>query len=292
VLLDGALGTELERRGVGTPLPLWSAAALLGAEPTLLEIHSEYALAGAEVLTACTFRTNPRTLARAGMAGRDRDLTRRAVELARQAADKAAHPVWVAGSVAPVEDCFLPDLVPPDTDLKTEHQRHADNLRAAGVDLALIETMNTTREAAVALECATRAGLPAGVCLVLKDPGHLLGGDRLEEAVGRLARLEPMFLGLNCNAPEVSTEALRRLRRCWPGPAAVYANLGFIGGAGVGRGGGDSNASASRAGAPPDLESYLTAARGWVSDGARIVGGCCGTGPVLIAALRRDQGEP
>ncbi|HVP39584.1 MAG TPA: homocysteine S-methyltransferase family protein [Candidatus Saccharimonadales bacterium] len=277
VLLDGALGTELERRGAGTALPLWSAGALVEAQATVLEVHTEYVLAGAEVLTACTFRTNPRTVGRAGMAGRDAVLTQRAVDLAREAAANAAHPVWVAGSVAPAEDCFRPELVPPAAELAEEHARHAANLRAAGVDFALIETMNTAREAAVALTCAREAGLPAGVCWVLRDAGHLLGGDPLGEAVAGVAAMAPLFVGLNCNSPELTTEALRELRRHWSGPAAAYANLGRTGAGGW-----------RRAGGPADLVRYREAAREWVRGGARLVGGCCGTGPALIAGLRRD----
>jgi S-methylmethionine-dependent homocysteine/selenocysteine methylase len=279
VLLDGALGTELERRGEPAPLPLWSAAALLGTGESLRAIHRDYVRAGAEVLSACTFRTNPRALGRAGLAGRDAGLTRRAVELAREAADGSAHPVWVAGSVAPVEDCFEPGRVPAEAELAAEHRRHAENLVAAGVDLALIETMNTAREAAAALSAARQAGLPAGVCLVLRDPEHLLGGDRLEDAVALLAPLEPLFLGVNCGPPGRCTQALAVLARTWPGPRAVYANLGT-----------DVDGRWRHGGGPDETRDYLEAARGWVKSGARLVGGCCGTDPGLIARLRSEVG--
>jgi S-methylmethionine-dependent homocysteine/selenocysteine methylase len=172
--------------------------------------------------------------------------------------------------------------MPPDAELEAEHARHAGNLRAAGVDLALIETMNTAREAGVALRCARQAGLSAGVCLVLKDARHLLGGDPLAGTAAHLAALDPLFLGLNCNSPELSTEALGLLRRSWNGPVAVYANLGSeVAGGGW-----------SRGGSAADARRYRTAARGWVRDGARLVGGCCGTGPALIAALGRDLRAP
>ena len=197
VLLDGATGTELERRGVSTHLPLWSARALEDAPEIVLNIHTEYVMAGAEVVTANTFRTNPRTLSRAGLGERDVALTARAVALAREAADAAAHPCWVAGSVAPVEDCYHPELVPSDFELEAEHRRHAANLKSAGVDFILIETMNTAREARAALGAAREAGLPAGACLLLRDSDHLMGGHALEAAIEELAALEPLFLGLN-----------------------------------------------------------------------------------------------
>ena len=115
VILDGALGTELERRGVETGLPLWSTHALLEAPETVESILREYAQAGAEVLTAGTFRTQARTLARSdvpGLADLAEEITARAVDLARRAASAVDAPVWIAGSAPPLEDCYRPDLVP------------------------------------------------------------------------------------------------------------------------------------------------------------------------------------
>src|SRR5438445_512535 len=90
ILLDGAMGTELERRGIPTPLPLWSAAALLDHPDQVREIHEDYVRAGADVITADTFRTTPRALEKAGRAREEaRVLTQRAVALAGEATDGA-----------------------------------------------------------------------------------------------------------------------------------------------------------------------------------------------------------
>ncbi len=85
LLLDGAMGTELERRGAPCELPLWSARALLENPELVSRIHSDYIAAGAELLTANTFRTQRRTLAQAGLSDRARELTHKAVRLARAA---------------------------------------------------------------------------------------------------------------------------------------------------------------------------------------------------------------
>jgi S-methylmethionine-dependent homocysteine/selenocysteine methylase len=105
IVLDGATGTELGRRGVETRSKLFSAAALLDEKGrrTLLQIHRDYLKAGAQVITANTFRTNPRT---AGP--RWRELTELAVHIAKESGARA-----VAGSLAPVADCYLPELRPP-----------------------------------------------------------------------------------------------------------------------------------------------------------------------------------
>ncbi len=103
VLLDGAVGTELSRRGVRTTLPLWSATALLDGEAlqTLAQVHLDYARAGAQILITNTFRTTLRALQPARHGDNWRLLNRRAVEAARAAADATdTHPCLVAGGLA------------------------------------------------------------------------------------------------------------------------------------------------------------------------------------------------
>jgi S-methylmethionine-dependent homocysteine/selenocysteine methylase len=85
LVLDGAMGTELERRGAPTPRPLWSAAALIGHPEVVEAIHRAYIAAGADIIVANTFRTNGRTLRSAGLLERGEALNRTAIELARRA---------------------------------------------------------------------------------------------------------------------------------------------------------------------------------------------------------------
>src|SRR5260221_11158877 len=118
LILDGATGTELERRGFATRLPLWSAGAI-DADPELVaRIHADYLAAGVDVITANTFRTQRRTLAHAGSGARAEELTCRAVELARRAAGDRA---WVFGSSSTLEDCYHPERVPDPALLARAH---------------------------------------------------------------------------------------------------------------------------------------------------------------------------
>ena len=119
-LLDGPLGTELNARGVVTDLPLWSAATIETAPDLIAAIHCDYADAGATVHTANTFRTKRRTAA----AEWER-LARGAVRIAR---DVVPNSHRIAGSIAPLEDCYRVDLSPAD-DSRAEHRELADALR-------------------------------------------------------------------------------------------------------------------------------------------------------------------
>ncbi len=277
IVADGATGTEIERRGLHTGLPLWSSHALIERPEAVEEIHRDYVAAGAEILTANTFRTQARTLARAGAGDRARELTHLAVALARRAAGGSDRMIFVAGSMPPLEDCYRPDRVPPDADLEREHREHARHLADAGADLLLIETVNTVREARAALAAAGSTGLPVWVSFVCGPEARLLSGETLDDALAAVARFSPAVVGVNCLPP-------RHVGACLPllaagaAPFGVYANLGEP----------DDESGFTRSD-ECDPEDFAAHARIWRRSGARIVGGCCGTGPDHIRALADDR---
>lgn len=278
LVLDGATGTELARRGIDTPLPLWSAAALETAPQVVQAIHRDYILAGADVIVANTFRTNPRTLRGAGRVEAGPELNRIAVALARQAASAdSGRSALVAASVAPVEDCYHPGRVPDENVLNREHGRMTDWLAAAEPDLVWIETMNTVREARAAARAAVASRIPFAVSFVTAESGDLLSGEPLEDAVDAVEPFEPLAIGLNCIPPEGITANLPRLRRCTDRPAAVYAHLGnpepILGW------------SFSSEVAPAEYAAHV---RRWLELGATIIGGCCGTNAGHISAIRDE----
>lgn len=272
ILLDGALGTELERRGVASGLPLWSTHALLEAPEVVAAIHREHAAAGAEVLTAASFRTQRRTLARAGMGERAEELTRRAVELARRAATASIRPVWVAGSAAPLEDCYRPELAPEASVCEREHREHAEHLARAGADLIAAETLGTVREAVAAARAAAATGLPFWVSFVCDEDARLLSGEDLAEAIEAVRGSGPVLVAVNCAPPSTVARCLPVLADSGL-PFGVYPNLGAPLADGHGR----------THDCTPERLADL--ARGWLAAGARLVGGCCGTRPEHVRAL-------
>jgi S-methylmethionine-dependent homocysteine/selenocysteine methylase len=271
LVLDGATGTELERRGVPSKLPLWSARALLDDPEKVGRIHAEYVAAGADLITANTFRTQRRTLARAGLGEWAVTLTERAVALARGAA--AGREVAVLGSAPPLEDCFRPDLVPGDADLEREHAEHAEHLARAGADAVLVETMNSVREAQAALTAARAAGLPALVSFVCWDGARLLSGETLGAALDAVCAAAPLAVGVNCLPPSNVAACLPALASCGL-PGCVYPNLGA-----------PQDATGSRRREECDPEEFAARAGEWIGAGLRLVGGCCGTTPQHVAAL-------
>lgn len=271
VILDGGTGTELQRRGFAARLPLWTAEAARLAPDLLRQIHADYLAAGADIVTANTFRTQPYTLRRAGRETDAPALTQESVDVAR-AACREARCGLVAGSLAPLEDCYKPELVPPPDVTRREHALHARHLADAGVDLLLVETMNTAREAHAAAEAALATELPVLVSLILQESGDLLSGEDLDVACAHLRALEVEgrriagFL-INCAPPATLLEALARLEGADTRPIGAYANVGI----------------------PATVEPAAYAA--WALEcrrsGARVLGGCCGTTPGHIGAIVR-----
>jgi len=276
LLLDAAMGTELQRRETDTSLPLWSARALIVDPEVVWTIHGDEVAAGADILTANTFRTHARSLARGGAGERAAELSALAVHLAHQAAAAPGREVFVAGSLSPLEDCYRPDLVPDDAALEREHGAQARFLAAAGVDLLIAETHNTVREAVAAARAARETGLPYVVSMVTDGSGRLLSGEPLSAVAEALRPFEPDALGVNCVPAGKLAGDLAVLAAAAPGRTlAAYANLGL-----------PAEGPGWQFTDELGPEDYGREASRWLGFGARIVGGCCGTTPAHTRALR------
>ncbi|MCP5058543.1 MAG: homocysteine S-methyltransferase family protein [bacterium] len=262
LVLDGATGTELERRGAPCDLPLWSSGGLLHTPELVGEIHAAYARAGCDLLTAASFRTQRRVLARCGLGQRAEELTRLAVRLARR-----SHRGAVLGSAPPLEDCYQPDRVPDDGALEQEHREHAEQLARAGADAILAETHNTAREAKAAALAAQAVDLPLLVSFVCDAQGRLLSGEPLEAGIDAVLPARPLAVGVNCLPISALEACIPILQGCGL-PFLLSPNLG---------------APSERVELlEPDRFAGLT--RTWREAGAAIVGGCCGTTPEHLAA--------
>jgi S-methylmethionine-dependent homocysteine/selenocysteine methylase len=305
LVLDAALGTELLARGANLAPPLWSARALLDRPDLVEAIHRENAESGADVLTIASFRLHRRNIEKSLCSLSQGELIAKAVDIARQAAsgisskvngapapratpqqgrravlsspgatrssEKIFKDIWIAGSLAPLEDCYEPERVPSEAEISSEHSETAAALARAGVDLILVETMNTIREALAAARGGGATGLPFVVSAVTDGAGRLLSGESVEDFARALLALPspPDALGINCVAAAALALDLARLAKAAPGvPLAAYGNTFSV---------------------PVAPEDYAILARGWTGLGARLVGGCCGTTAAHTRALGQGK---
>ncbi len=284
ILLDGAMGTELERRGARMDAPLWSAHALLEAPDCICNIHLDYLRAGAQVITTNSFRTHAQNLAAAGpeMAVRADELTRKSVELAHEARrlyqQQCPDPVQVAGSISPLYDCFEPESSPPGQGAHGPHRVMAQSLVAAGCDLLLIETMSKIDEATAAVRAASGLGKPIWLAVVCDAAGNLLGGESLRTLIEACRQLPLAALLINCTDTEFLGQALPALKAATSdGPIrGLYPHTGRN----------DPNQFVTHAG---DARWFAERVEACVAHdpGLQIVGSCCGSDPSWTAELAR-----
>jgi S-methylmethionine-dependent homocysteine/selenocysteine methylase len=266
VVLDGPMGTELGRRGVPTPTPTWSAHAIGTAPETIAAIHRDYVGAGATVHTANTFRTKRRTVG-----ARWEELARQAVRIARASVPPGHR---VAGSIAPLEDCYRTDLS-PGVDSRQEHRELARVLADEGVDLLLCETFSSAIEARVAVEEAVRTGVETWVALTAGPDASLMTPNEMREAARACRDIGARALLVSCTPATRTLAFVERVAEVGA-PFGAYSNAGHPD-EGIGW---DANPSAG-------ARAYAKLAMSWANAGATILGGCCGTGPEHVAELAR-----
>ncbi len=273
-LLDGATGSELERAGVDVGMPLWSANAILEAPEVLKQVHISYLEAGSQAITANTFRTHERSLAKAGMGDRAEELTYKAVEIALAARDEVNTDALVFGSVAPLEDCYSPELAPPPEVCQREHKQMMRHLVNSGVDLVLIETMCRAHEAIAAAKVAN-SEWAISFCTKTTEAGVLLDGTYLKDIIVEFKNAT--FIGVNCYPATTLAKQIKHLRTIAPENMALsaYGNVGYAD---------DDGGWVSTDAIEP--ERFAEYAMDWVKAGASIVGGCCGTTPKSISEVK------
>lgn len=265
-LLDGPVGTELNRRGVATPLPLWSAGAIESAPEIVSQIHRDYADAGASIHTANTFRTKRRNCG-----SQWRGYTRAAIELARNAVP-SDHRVF--GSISPLEDCYEPWNWPGESSFG-EHQEMAEELASLGCDGLLCETFANPDEAMSAVRTARNTGLETWLSLTAGPSADLMTPEVLVSTARQAVEFGVSAILINCvPATQVNRFLVPLVGAIRETPIGVYANAGDV----------TDSIGWYDQGDARGARAYADLAQTWVRQGVSIIGGCCGTGPEHIAA--------
>ena len=281
-ILDGPTGTLLAERGVPTPLPGWSAHAIETHPDIIRDIHAEYADAGATVHTACTFRTTPRAVG-----DKWKDLAAKAIDLAREGSRGGR----VAASIAPLADCYRPDLSPVHHDIeaaRSEFTLLANHFVSCleDDDILLVETFPQLDEFGLAVESAVTASCGRQHIDVWASltPGYradLLSPDDVEVHLGQAIAAGASAVLVNCVPAARALEYVSAARAAAEPtgiPFGIYANAGH------------ANDQTGWTTDPIAVSNYADLAEEWAAAGATIIGGCCGTGPAHIRELARRFG--
>jgi methionine synthase I (cobalamin-dependent)/5,10-methylenetetrahydrofolate reductase len=282
LLADGAMGTLLYSRGVPQRANL---DELVATRPDLISaIHREYLEAGAELIETATFGANRVRLAAHGMSDRAAAFSRRGAQLAREARDVSGRNAWVAGSVGPLGAPTRELLHLPDAAVRAAVREQLDGLLEGGVDLFIFETFTLLSHLLLAVdEARATADLPIVAQLTFGEELQLPDGTVPGTAAAALLAGGADVVGVNCGGgPEACAEALEAMASDASSLDARPSVLHSI---------------MPNAGLPQRIEGQFVYAASptylggivprFLDAGAVIVGGCCGTTPEHIAAMRR-----
>lgn len=287
-IVDGGLATTLGARGADLSGPLWSARVLREAPHVVRDVHVEFLRAGSDVVVTASYQASYEGFEAIGIAaGETTELLLRSVALAREAAEIAERPdAVVAASIGPY-GASLADgseyrggyRVPGEA-LVDFHRRRLETLTEPGPDLLAIETLPSAPELDALLGLLDEVpGPPAWVTFTGRDQVRIGDGTPFAEVAERAARHERVVgVGLNCTDPSLVAPLLRTLG---PGPRdvhlVVYPNIG--------------DRWDTREGRWVRRERSIDPHM-WRRLGADVIGGCCGTSPEDIRALRRELHGP
>jgi S-methylmethionine-dependent homocysteine/selenocysteine methylase len=296
ILMDGALGTELERRGVPFEGAGWSAFAVRDHGDVIREVHEDYLRAGARLHIVNSFALARHVLEPVGLGDQFEYLNRQAVALFNDAVactglDRAS--LWSAGSLSTFAANSDRSLLPKDGALVSNCRDQAGVLYDAGVDLFALEMLFDTEVTLAMYEAVAGFDLP--VILGFTCDRNDADGSEVVTAHGMGCPEVPLNQALRTVVDAIDSEnvifsimhseadttdaALEILKSCWDGPIAIYPNSGqFV----DLRMQFDSVCSA---------DEFQQAATKWLDAGVQIVGGCCGIGPAHIEALSRNQAK-
>ena len=286
VILDGAMGTELQRREVPMDDVAWDAAALATHPHLVREVHEDYIKAGADVIITNTFATARHVLEPAGMGGQFRALNIRAVTLAKEARENVAdRPVFIAGSISTMSARADNSYEPRAEKARENYREQGEVLAESGVDVIMLEMMRDLEQTSYAMEAAVATGVPVWVgfsckttdesTVVLQDGNHTLA-----EALEQIPPLGASLVSIMHTLAEDTPAALREVTSHWQGPVGAYPHSGqFI----------MPNWQFTNMISPED---FTRKAQGWTGMGVQLVGGCCGIGPEHIRLLKERLPKP
>ncbi|HWZ44980.1 MAG TPA: bifunctional homocysteine S-methyltransferase/methylenetetrahydrofolate reductase [Candidatus Saccharimonadales bacterium] len=279
VLCDGAMGTLLYAKGIFIN-QCYDELNL--TQPELIRnIHNDYLNAGADIIETNTFGGNAVRLGRHGLAEKVREINLQGARLAREAVDafnlKKAESVLVAGSVGPLGIRIEPLGKTSKEEARAWFQAQITALVEGGVDLIMLETFGYLEELHQALLAARAAapGLPLVAQATIDEEGNCLDGASAETFATKVTEWGADVIGCNCSVgPVAMLEAIERIRRVTDLPLAAQPN------AGVPRNVEGRNIYLC---SPEYMASY---ARKFVNAGVSLTGGCCGTTPEHIKAMK------
>lgn len=268
LILDGAMGSLLEKKGLTANNFAWSAKANIKYPEKVLQIHKDYIFAGADIITTNTFRTNPYSLQSAGIKDYKK-YVKKAVELAKEA--KKNLPIFIAGSNAPAEDCYQVQRTISRKQLELNHSNHIEALVEYGCHFILNETQSHFDEIKIISKYCERNNIPYVISLFFDENLNLLSGEKVTYVTDYLSDSAVLAVGYNCISDKLLLKLINQnnLYKYW----GFYLNC-------FGKNAGSEKVCSI------SVADYLVTIQEVINFNPAFIGACCGSNPEFIKAIK------
>ena len=285
VILDGAMGSELEKKGAQMDKNLWCGTCSVEFPELVKEVHQDYIEAGSDVITTNTYACTPISMRNYGMASSIKEFNKKSVQLGKKAIEDSKKKVALAGSVSASGSFYklgLKAMIPG-------FNEQIKILTEEGVDLIILEAMSSQADIVqTMIECSAKVNIPVWLsisCVIDKKTNNLMLGyndtvdeppevyEDLEKSIKRFSTIHKGPILIAHSDIDVTGKAINVAKNNYTGTIGAYPNIGFY----------EKPHWKSDDNLSP--EDYLNEVKSWVQNGSQIIGGCCGVGVNLIKPL-------
>ena len=285
VILDGAMGSELEKNGAQMDKKLWCGTSSIKFPEIVKKVHEDYIEAGADVITTNTYASTPISMKNYGFENSIREYNKKSVLIAKKAAENSNKDIAIAGSVSASGSFYklgIKTMIP-------NFNEQLKILTEEGVDLIILEAMSSQAEIVQAMiECSTKVKVPVWLaisCVIDNNSNQIMLGyndsidappevyENFEKSLKKFSQLHKGPILIAHSNIDVTGKAVKIAKKIFNGIIGAYPNVGFY----------EKPHWIYEDNMKP--EDYLIQAKSWVEDGSQIIGGCCGIGPDLIKSL-------
>ena len=285
VILDGAMGSELEKNGAQMDKKLWCGTSSIKFPEIVRKVHEDYIEAGADVITTNTYASTHISMKNYGFENSIEEYNKKSVLIAKEAVENSKKNIAIAGSVSASGSFFklgIKTMIP-------NFNEQLKILTEEGVDLIILEAMSSQAEIVQAMiECSTKVKVPVWLaisCVIDNNSNQIMLGyndsidappevyENFEKSLKKFSQLHEGPILIAHSNIDVTGKAVKIAKKIFNGIIGAYPNVGFY----------EEPHWIYEDNMKP--EDYLIQAKSWVENGSQIIGGCCGIGPDLIKSL-------
>ena len=285
VILDGAMGSELEKNGAQMDKKLWCGTSSIKFPEIVKKVHEDYIEAGADVITTNTYASTPISMKNYGFENSIEEYNKKSVLIAKKAAENSNKDIAIAGSVSASGSFYklgIKTMIP-------NFNEQLKILTEEGVDLIILEAMSSQAEIVQAMiECSAKVKVPVWLaisCVIDNNSNEIMLGyndsidappevyENFEKSLKKFSQLHKGPILIAHSNIDVTGKAVKIAKKIFNGIIGAYPNVGFY----------EKPHWIYEDNMKP--EDFLIQAKSWVENGSQIIGGCCGIGPDLIKSL-------